>query len=295
MEALRVIALAALDRERYADAAEAFSRVLAHARGLGSRPDEREILGWLEYCFSHGPTPVDEVLRWAEEESLPLEELEPAVTTSRAVLLAMDGRVAEAQDLCARADTRLQELGMTLWMAAHSEFAWHVEMLADDLAAAEQQARRGCAVYEEMESPTGLGLCAGMLAQTLCARGREEEAARWVEVSERNMPSDGISVDGGARRWRQVRAKIFARNGDADQAERMARQAVAIAEQTDSLRGQADALLDLAEVLELGDRAGEAAAATARALDLHKRKGIVVMVERAQKQLDARKALITAR
>lgn len=281
MEAFRVIALAALDSERYAAAAAAFNRALAHARRLGSHVDERELLGWLEYALSHGPTPVEEILRWAEDESLPLEELEPAVGTSRAVLLVMDGRVAEARELCARAERRLHELDLTLWMAPNSEFAWHVEMLAGDYAAAEAHAHRGFSLYEQMESSTGLGLCAGMLAQALCAQRRDEEAAHWSEVSEHNMGTNGISVDSGGRRWRQVRAKVLARRSELEDAERLAREAVASAEQTDSLRAQADALLDLAEVLELADRAADAAAATAGANGLYQRKGVRASTIRA--------------
>lgn len=281
MEAWRVIALAALDREQYAEAAAAFERAVVHARRLASHVDERELLGWLEYCLFHGPTPVKEILRWSEESSLPLEELEPAAGTLRAVLLVMAGRLAEARELCAQADARLQELGMRLWMAVNTEFAWHLEMLAAEHTAAAEQARRGYELYREVGSGVGMRVTAGMLAEALWAQGRDEEAVRWSEVSEQAAGSDGIGVDGADRRGRQVRAKVLARRGELDAAERLAREALAGAEQTDSLRGQADALLDLAEVLERGDRGEEAAAATARAVELYERKGIVVLAERA--------------
>lgn len=278
MEAWRVIALGALDRERYGDAAEAFGKALEYARALESRVDEKEILGWLEYALSHGPMPVKEILRWAEEASLPLLELEPAVSSSRAVLLAMDGRVAEARELCADAELRLNELAMQLWLAPNTEFVWHVATVAGDYVEAEKQARRGCNLYEEMESETGLGLCAGMLAQTLSMQGRDAEAERWSEISEQKMPTDGIAVDGGARRWRHVRAKILARRGELDGAERLVREAVALAERTDSLRAQAEAHFDLAEVLRLAGRDDEAATATAQAMTCCERKGIAVML-----------------
>ncbi|MDQ2967641.1 MAG: AAA family ATPase, partial [Actinomycetota bacterium] len=193
MDAWRVIAAAS---ERLSDAADAYGHALVHARRLGSHVDEREILGWLEFTLFLGSTPVREILRWAEDCSLPLDELEPAVTVLRAVLLTMDGRLAEARELCARGEARAQELGIRLWMAANAELAWEIEMLAGDYVAADQQARRGYELYDEMNSRVGLGLCAGQLAEALCGQKRYDEAAHWADVCEENTGSDGIV-------WRQ--------------------------------------------------------------------------------------------
>lgn len=179
---------------------------------------------------------------------------------------------------------------MRLWMAVNTEFAWHLEMLAADHAAAAEQARRGYELYREVGSTVGMRVTAGMLAEALWAQGQDEEAVRWSEVSEQAAGRDGIGVDGADRRGRQVRAKVLARRGELDTAERLAREALAGAEQTDSLRGQADALLDLADVLQRGERGEEAAAATARAVELYERKGIVVAAERAAALLASRHA-----
>ena len=54
--------------------------------------------------------------------------------------------------------------------------------------------------------------------------------------------------------WRQVRAKVLARRGEHAEAERLAREAVAIGETHGLLNGQGDAYADLAEVLLLGGR-----------------------------------------
>ena len=62
--------------------------------------------------------------------------------------------------------------------------------------------------------------------------------------------------------WRQARGKVLARRGELEEGERLAREAVALAEETDMLNAHADALLDLAEVLAL---AGQDARARARA------------------------------
>jgi hypothetical protein len=60
--------------------------------------------------------------------------------------------------------------------------------------------------------------------------------------------------------WRQVRAKVLARRGDTADAERLAREAVAIGEETDMVDAQGDTYADLGEVLSLADKTDEAAA-----------------------------------
>jgi hypothetical protein len=73
--------------------------------------------------------------------------------------------------------------------------------------------------------------------------------------------------------WRTARAKIRARRGDLSGAESLARNAVGLAEQTDLLNTQADALMDLAEVLALGGRPDEARVTAEEAARRYERKG----------------------
>ena len=54
--------------------------------------------------------------------------------------------------------------------------------------------------------------------------------------------------------WRQVRAKLLARSGEHADAERLAREAVAVCEETDMLDAQGDAYADFAEVLLLSGK-----------------------------------------
>ena len=78
---------------------------------------------------------------------------------------------------------------------------------------------------------------------------------------------------------------MLARSGEHTEAERTAREAVAIGETTDDLDGQGDARADLATVLELAGRPAEAAAELERALRLYDRKGNIVSAERARTTL----------
>ena len=82
--------------------------------------------------------------------------------------------------------------------------------------------------------------------------------------------------------WRQARAKVLARHGDFAEAERLAREAVAIGEQTDMLDAQADTHADLAEVLSLAGRSKEASEALEQALARYDRKGNLVAAQRTQ-------------
>jgi hypothetical protein len=85
--------------------------------------------------------------------------------------------------------------------------------------------------------------------------------------------------------WRQVRAKVLARGGEHADAERLAREAVAIGDGTDFLNGQGDANADLAEVLSLGGHAREGADALEQALVRYERKGNAVMAARMRDRL----------
>ena len=80
---------------------------------------------------------------------------------------------------------------------------------------------------------------------------------------------------------------MLARRGRHAEAERLAREAVAMSDGTETLNGQGDANADLAEVLVLAGRAEEAAEALERALALFERKGNVVMAARMRDRLAA--------
>jgi hypothetical protein len=90
--------------------------------------------------------------------------------------------------------------------------------------------------------------------------------------------------------WRGVRAKLLAHAGRIEAAAAVAREALGLIERTDLLTHHGDALLDLAEVLRLGERRAEADDAAREALALYKRKGNLVSAERARSGLELRRA-----
>jgi hypothetical protein len=81
---------------------------------------------------------------------------------------------------------------------------------------------------------------------------------------------------------RGVEAKILADAGRCDEAEALAREAVALIEPTDLLSHRGDAMLDLAEVLRICERIDEAHRATRAGLALYELKGNAVAAARAR-------------
>jgi hypothetical protein len=73
---------------------------------------------------------------------------------------------------------------------------------------------------------------------------------------------------------------VLAHRGELQPAEALAREAIDRAGQTDMLNTQADALISLAEVLELANKLDDAGDALEQALALYEQKGNLVMAKR---------------
>jgi tetratricopeptide (TPR) repeat protein len=193
----------------------------------------------------------------------------------------MQGRFDEARDLLARYRAILADLGLRVTAASAAETHAIVEFLAADPAAAEGRLRWGVAELQRMGVTTTRANLAALLAQAAHAQGRHEEALEWSEAGERAAPDDLYPQV----LWRSARAKALARLGRADEGERLAVEAVGLAEQTDFLNVRADALVDLAEVLRERGRAADAKASVRAALELYERKGNLVSAARARETL----------
>ena len=150
------------------------------------------------------------------------------------------------------------------------------------LGALAKELRRACETLERLGEKGFLSTRAGLLAHALCAQGRYEEAGPFIEVAVEAGSEDDQSTQA---LWRSARAKVVAQKGDVDEALRLAKEAVAIVAPTDWLNTRGDALLDLAEVLELAERPDEAAPVLAEALHLYQQKGNIVAAEKAEQLL----------
>jgi class 3 adenylate cyclase len=270
------VAIGAIERSRclFAESAKAFEHALLLARKTGDERVANTTLFQLVSLLVWGPTPVEEALRRIEAEETYQEH--PLIMSPRAQLEAMLGHVDEARSLHARASGRWNELvgheHPAIWDARY-----RIEKLAGDDVAAEQAVRRACEILAERGERPYRSTLTGELARVLCALGRFDEAEECSQLSEELGMDDDV---GTQMLWRQTRALVLAHRGDHTPALRLARRAVAIAEQVDDLNARGDALLDLGEVLALSGRRDEAAAVLEQARTLYERKGNLVMAAR---------------
>ena len=258
-------------RCRYDQIEHASEEALRHAALAGQR---RTHLFLLPMALTLGPRPVDEALaRLAELTSLNVVD-----DGNGAILLAMRGDLDEARALLDVAVARLDELGLAVGHAAVADFE---RLVGNDEAAAEQLAVY-CAYLVEHGHTSLLSTYAPQRGRHLCALGRFDEAERLAEQGrELGHADDPITQS----LWRRVLALVLAHRGDPVEAQRLVREALVIAQTTDSPWYQGEALTDLAQVLEATGRLDEATAAHREALELYERKGIRPLARRTRERL----------
>ena len=120
-----------------------------------------------------------------------------------------------------------------------------------------------------------------MHAHALYALGRYDEADRAAGAGwdrrDQDFASNVISTS--------ARAMVAARRGAFEDAEKMARDAIAQIETGDFINDQADARMALAEVLQLAGRVPEAVEVVQEALDRYRAKGNVTQSAMAEARL----------
>jgi class 3 adenylate cyclase/tetratricopeptide (TPR) repeat protein len=277
-EAWFATAWAQLIRCRWAAMLDAALQALAHARNAESARWEGELPAWLGTAMFYGPTPVDQALRWFEEQ----QAQHPIPLTQQAMLEAMRGNFDAGRSLARAADTAAAEFGQQLWQPAGEQAMWQVETLAGDIAAAEVAARRSCELLEALGDVGYRGLAVGQHASSLCSLGRLDEAFELTQTAEALTASDDVAAQ---MQWRQARGRVLARRGEHEEAERLAREAVALAEETDMVNFHADALFDSAEISALAGRTDDASVQLEQAFALYEQKGNVVAAAAVRREL----------
>jgi len=265
-----------------AQAEEAWQQALAYAEGANLRAERADSIGWLMMSANFGPLPVEEGIarcRKFHDEAADDAFIRANSQVELAALEAMRGDFRTARELLATGRQALAELGFTLMVAMSAQEAHYVEILAGDPAAAARISRESFAQLEPMGERAYLSTAAALLAHALGDLDELDEAEHFSRVSEEaSSPEDVFSQV----LWRSGRAKICARRGELEEAEALARDAVALAEKTDLLNTQGDTLADLAEVLALAGRAAEAAAVLQQAAEVFEHKGNLASLARVR-------------
>jgi hypothetical protein len=166
--------------------------------------------------------------------------------------------------------------------SAHRVHAGQIELLAGDAAAAEAYFRDGYRMLAAFGEHGNLAGLAVYLAEALHRLGRDEEADALVDEAARGGNPDDAELQ---TLWRLSRARIRAAAGDVTEAERLAREAVEIADRTDAPSMRADAHLTLAGVLAAARTDRDAREALQAALELYQAKGNTIGMREALERL----------
>jgi tetratricopeptide (TPR) repeat protein len=263
-------------------AAAAFERALAHARQLGQHYRVGYVRAWAAAGRYQGSEPVSDVIAWLEGEGGAFTLADPHTHVYLTLARAMTGQIELARAEMAAARAMHAERGMKLYLGARTMESAELELLADNPAAAVELGTECCRLLEELGERGWLSSAAGLLGEAFYALDRLNEAETWADRSRELGASDDLFTQA---LWRQVEAKVLARRGEAEQAERLAREAVAITDTTQHLTGRANSRVDLATVLELIGKPEDARVALEQALALYEQKGNVVSAERTRARI----------
>jgi tetratricopeptide (TPR) repeat protein len=257
---------------------EGLERARTHAERAGSEQLIRQISNELLGPFVWGPVHSQEVARRAGEliaemgttgsDSVELNE-------SLAFALAMQGETGLADERFQAAFARARELGERLHLAALHPYL-ETSMVLGRYAETERVASEGAAQLREMGETGYLATSLIYLADSIVSQGRPDEAEAMLREA------DGLAADDDAVMLigiRRVRAAIQRAQGQLDEAERHAREAVAFGERTDYLLEKGSSHQVLAEILLAKGAQDEGLTHLRAALDLFERKGALVVLD----------------
>jgi DNA-binding SARP family transcriptional activator/type II secretory pathway predicted ATPase ExeA len=266
---------------RYGAALAELEQALLDAEACGDAFIRDRVITRLVMNLTSGPTPVEEAIERCEElrragSGRPV--LEARIERCQSQLCAMAARADEARDHERRASAVLDRLPYREDVASR-RFVANTHLLLGETAAAERQLlvmweRFG----DESERARSYmsAFTASMLALLCCDAGRWDDAECWLARAA-GVPVPAASPPGMLRP--AVGARIAAHRGELDEARRAAKQAVELADRTDSLNWRARVWLALAEVLRTCGRTEEAGGAIETAIRLYEHKGNVAAAE----------------
>jgi len=275
---------------RAEDALDRWSRGRRHAEAAGARALVRELESRLVSCVVLGPTPVAEAVEQAEmfvrlAEDAPL--LEAYALQAVGLLRAMEGRVDEGRDLVRSGWRTIRDAGHALNAAGNAQRFAFVERRAqasDVEQRIEIVLREGFEQLLRLDDRSFLPTVALDLAQCVMRQGRFDEARELCAFArERTLPDDLINyvyLDG-------TEAHIAAHDRRLEEAERLARHGVELADTTDffTVRGMR-ARGTLAEILRLAGKDEEARSVAAAGMAFHEGKGDIAGAAALREQLD---------
>jgi tetratricopeptide (TPR) repeat protein len=264
----------------YTLASSAVDHAIHHARLAGNdRLVARNAL-ILSINALYGSTPVPQAIAQCEQtvaQHISDRQVQYSVMCTLAQLKAMNGELDAARGLYRHGRAMLRDLGQGVNAASTGIDLARVELLGGDLALAEREMREDYDFLAAKGETYFLSTMAGLLSRIVRDQGRDDEALALSKTAEAATASDDVESQA---LWRAVRAPILARQGDVDQAVRLAREAVELTRQTEAPTLQADALAELACVLRIAGQTAQALDAVGEAVSLYRAKGNLVQAAR---------------
>jgi tetratricopeptide (TPR) repeat protein len=258
---------------RYSQGAEAVQKSLEHARLAGNERLAAKAVKFLGSLALYGSTPVPQCIEQCEravQDGVGDRQIEAGLLCMLASLRAMNGELDTARRLYQEGRAMLRDLGEGVRAAASAIYVALVELRGGDLSVAEREVRADYEFLERAGENYHRSGIAAQLAQIIRDQGRDEDALPLLEAAETlSAPNDVQSQ----AMWRYVKAPILARRNALEQAEQLARTAVDLLGSTDSPGLHAEAMGELASVLELCGRLKEALEVNEQARCLYEEKG----------------------
>jgi class 3 adenylate cyclase/tetratricopeptide (TPR) repeat protein len=276
------------DRGEQAAAQEAFEHALEFARSAGDEGVEAWIRYWLLQVAVFGPAPCDRVVARAREDldwarARGNRSLEGSTLARMGEMLSRSGHADEAASAFESAQLIFEELGHEAHLAYLPISTTAVEPLLSDPAACERELRSALAYFDSIGAKHISATVAPMLAGAIVRQGdRAEEALALTQRAEEIAAPDDLDAQ---VKWRLARVEALLDLDDLAEAERLAREAIAQAEPTDTTVLLADSLAALGSVMRAAASPEEARPPLQRALGLYEAKGDVVSAGRQRAAL----------
>jgi class 3 adenylate cyclase/predicted ATPase len=258
---------------KYRSAAVAAERTTDFAAQAGDRHARVWGLQLLARSLYDGPTPHREAIRRCEEILAAAGDdraLAAGIKDILAALHTTQGNTAEARLLVDDAIKTYEDLGNPYALATGLGFeSAGLHRAEGDLAAAERDLRRALDLLTAMGEKGVLSTLAARLADLLTSQDREQEAEHFLHISEESAGADDWVSQSMIK---EVRASLLARRGESERAVTLAREAFALAEDTDDVDLRAWRRIKLAELLRSAGESAESARLLEEAIDLFEAK-----------------------
>jgi tRNA A-37 threonylcarbamoyl transferase component Bud32 len=262
----------------FPSAVAALDRGLGYARAAGDRREEETILSILPHGWLWGETPATDGLARIEPILAdPIgKRVEGKALQARAGLSAMTGAYIEARDDLAHADAVLLELGMSLAVTVGHQIAAIVELLAEDLPAAEQRLEEALEQLEAWGDDGYIATTAALLAIVRSERDDVAGTRSAIEIAVTHADADE-PIERAA--WGPAQARVLIWEGQPQRAIAVADEAASVTREAGLALDEGLALLAMADAhLASGDRT-EARGVAKVARDVFAHKEVAAGIE----------------